>query len=1011
MKAKPIFASLILIMLTLLFFWKILLTNLILVGVDTFLYFYPYKSYAAEVMRQGQLPLWNPYLFMGAPLLANSQVGLFYPLNWLFLWLDAPKQVAWSIGLHIALAGGLMLAFTRQSLGLSWLGSMTAAILFAFGGTICAQVEHVNQLNGAAWLPLLFLLYDLGINSSRQRHWFLLMALVVALTLLAGHAQTTFISLFGLGLYGLWQAGEGITHYDSILPRISRMGESANGRVFTPTPGPSPSEGEGRLLTPSPDSGEGWGGGSLQPCNLAYSWQKMFFRGEQLQLFTRLLAYLTPLIVVSILAVALAAIQLLPTAELSGLSIRRDGLTFQEVVSFSTNPTLLAYSLLPPFGVDLTQIFGETFSEWVAYLGISGLLLALWGGLSAIWQVRARRFVFVAACGLGLSFGLFLGPLYLVDVYVGINSSLFYLLARLTHPYYLLYRLVPGFALFRVPARWLLLYAFGMAVLAGFGMDRLADSRSNDPHYWRYALFISLPLLFLMGTLLWNPPALFTLTVWLTLFLVTGTLIFAPTFPLPRSMTMLIILTIELFCAAQSLNYNQPTAPQAYNSMRNSVAFLRSVTPPTGVPDRFLSLSGITYDPGDYHDMAQIYKPALSPQAFYKLVVATKQKEVLFFNLPLLYRLYSVDGYDGGILPLSQFVTMQKLFLPANNLSTDGRLREKLRHVPSGRLLSLINARWIITDKVFDAWIDGIFYDLQFPSSLSPGETISTTDIPPFPATAIGLVSHFSGAAILPPNTLVAKVTVMFGDGSSQTFNLKAGVDTTDSISPAKATHLPIARPKGLSQSKITQISVTATITTGQFILRGLSLIHQPTQTSRSIILSTEGNYHSVHSGDVKIYENRAVLPRAYIVHQAKIVSTDDEAITMLQDPDFPIADIVLLKGSPKPLPTGDLRGDDSKIVSYKPERVEITATLASSGWLVLSDTYYPGWQATVDGQPAEISQANVMFRAVALSAGEHTVLFEFKPRSLQIGAWVSGMTLVGLLIGLGKFKYRHIEG
>ncbi|HXV44479.1 MAG TPA: hypothetical protein VEC96_15550, partial [Anaerolineae bacterium] len=71
-----------LITLTFLFFWKILLTNLILAGVDTFLYFYPYKAYAAEALRQGRLPLWNPHLFMGAPLLANSQVGLFYPLNW-----------------------------------------------------------------------------------------------------------------------------------------------------------------------------------------------------------------------------------------------------------------------------------------------------------------------------------------------------------------------------------------------------------------------------------------------------------------------------------------------------------------------------------------------------------------------------------------------------------------------------------------------------------------------------------------------------------------------------------------------------------------------------------------------------------------------------------------------------------------------------------------------------------------------------------------------------------------
>ena len=109
-----------LISLAIIFFWKILLTNLILSGVDVFLYFYPYRAYVAEAMAQNRLPLWNPHLFMGVPLLANSQVGLFYPPNWLFIWLHVPKQVAWSIGFHVALAAVLMVAFARISLKLSW---------------------------------------------------------------------------------------------------------------------------------------------------------------------------------------------------------------------------------------------------------------------------------------------------------------------------------------------------------------------------------------------------------------------------------------------------------------------------------------------------------------------------------------------------------------------------------------------------------------------------------------------------------------------------------------------------------------------------------------------------------------------------------------------------------------------------------------------------------------------------------------------------------------------------
>jgi len=87
------------------FFWKIALTNLILAGVDVFTYFTPFKAYAAEVLRAGRLPLWNPYLFMGVPFLANIQTAVLYPLNLPLIWLSPPQMVAYSIVLHSSWAG------------------------------------------------------------------------------------------------------------------------------------------------------------------------------------------------------------------------------------------------------------------------------------------------------------------------------------------------------------------------------------------------------------------------------------------------------------------------------------------------------------------------------------------------------------------------------------------------------------------------------------------------------------------------------------------------------------------------------------------------------------------------------------------------------------------------------------------------------------------------------------------------------------------------------------------
>jgi hypothetical protein len=179
---------------------------------------------------------------------------------------------------------------------------------------------------------------------------------------------------------------------------------------------------------------------------------------------------------------------------------------------------------------------------------------------------------------------------------------------------------------------------------------------------------------------------------------------------------LVVLVCAELFLASRGLAYNQPTAPEAFSFLRPSIAHLKT-DPGLG---RFLSLSGIVYDPGDLAEMRAMFAGQLPEPAIYAYVVTAKEKEVLSYNLPLQYGLYSVDGYDGGLLPLRDFVTMQHLFLEEDKVSVDGRLRERLREVPPGRLLSLLGVKYVITDKVFDAWIDGLFYDLQFPARLSP---------------------------------------------------------------------------------------------------------------------------------------------------------------------------------------------------------------------------------------------------------------------------------------------------
>ena len=82
----------------------------------------------------------------------------------------------------------------------------------------------------------------------------------------------------------------------------------------------------------------------------------------------------------------------------------------------------------------------------------------------------------------------------------------------------------------------------------------------------------------------------------------------------------------------------------------------------------------------------------------------------------------------------------------------------------------------------------------------------------------------------------------------------------------------------------------------------------------------------------------------------------------------------------------------EATIAGYEPGRVEVDADAPRGGWLFLSDTYFPGWRATVDGRERPIAPAWVAFRAVGLEPGRHRVVFEYRPRSFRVGLLLSAL-------------------
>jgi hypothetical protein len=195
-----------LLLLTALFFHRLALTGDLMGRGDALLYFTPYWHLRAEALRGAASLLWTPDLFMGVPVLANSQIGALYPPNWPLTLFSAPVALKLSLMLHAFFAALGAFALARTALDVSRMSALAAGLAFAFSGYLGAQTEHVNQFQGLAWLPWLLLILHVG-GSTTTRPGFAAGALglagALALQFLTGHTQTVFISIVGLGIVAL----------------------------------------------------------------------------------------------------------------------------------------------------------------------------------------------------------------------------------------------------------------------------------------------------------------------------------------------------------------------------------------------------------------------------------------------------------------------------------------------------------------------------------------------------------------------------------------------------------------------------------------------------------------------------------------------------------------------------------------------------------------------------------------------------------------------------------------
>jgi hypothetical protein len=162
--------------------------------------------------------------------------------------------------------------------------------------------------------------------------------------------------------------------------------------------------------------------------------------------------------------------------------------------------------------------------------------------------------------------------------------------------------------------------------------------------------------------------------------------------------------------------------------------------------------------------------------------------------------------------------------------------------------------------------------------------------------------------------------------------------------------------------------------------------------------------FELVYSKEISIYRFKECLDRALLVFDYQVEPDRAAVLARVSSAEFDPRQILLLEDQPasaKMAVGGRTAGTNAarsaRIISYEPDDVRIDASLPRPGYLLLLDTFFPGWSATVNGEPAPILRADYNFRAVSLPAGRSTVCFSYRPESLRIGLYLCALGILAL--------------
>ncbi len=963
------------------YFYPVLLGKVFLAPGDGWAQNLGVRALAGQMIAHGQAPLWNPFIFGGMPLAASVYPGSFYPPNWLFAILS-PK---WAMNLvvlttyHIAIVGTYLYA---RRIGNTRIGALIAGTAFTFGGFMINHLSHTSRIAAAAWLP-----------------W-------VLLAIEGCCANCQFAMVAGAGIQGRDGSANDATQTDSLR---NTGGVSTGNRR--------------RWL---------WAGlGSLFIA-------LQFFAGEpQMMVFTALVSLpcawfainrseehenilraVKALAVMLAVAVSLCLIQLLPSLELLAQSERRDpGAQFFD--SYSLPPWQLPALIFPYFfGGALVAPYkvpywgAEIAAVMSGYVGLLVWLLALVALIAGRRNGRVWLWLGIAVIALVLAFGGHLP--------FGLN--------------HLLYR-VPGYKTFRGLYRHQFEFTFAMALLAGLGMTALTRLK---PEVARRALFFSTIALAVI------------VAVVAVLYRFFGDRLASVT-PRPADAASLsnpeFVVPIVCFLISTAALWVVIRNPQS--AIRNSALvavllldlasyghFFHWRTAKFDVEARLADPPAVQLIKSREKDFNSFRVMSYAVQAYDYAYAWPEDPNFDLINQPntsILRGLQSISGYD--ILRPARVGEMTGTAGSVLN----GYVQDAKSFSLEDRGFDLLNVKYLIvgyggaTGKKVGFEHDGIYFArTNFGAELKPGVSLTTTG-DGSPATEIAIVSSLANSTHLPNGAPILILKLHTRDGRIIERTLEAGRDTSEwaydradvkaAIKHSRAhvaedfdagefkSHAYLGRLK-FDRAEIEKIEWVYAREDASLLMIRASLFDETTRQSAPLAnfyLPPE-RWHSLGKFDqVEVFENLRAMPRAWFVKEMQAKADGEILKTIRTGPDdsledrgrFDPASVALLdRLESKPIEIAGAVGAAAEIKRYEPGRIEIDARTAAQGILVLSEIYYDGWEARVDGQPAKIYRTDYTLRGVSVPAGTHHVEFVYRPRSFRLGAIGFAFGVAVLLAG-----------